>query len=82
MAWPTAPAWDTGASWDDGWTWDFLAGDAGALLLRQVRRWRAAHTRGVLLFATPDAVVTDDASRTDWGGWAWSGGTVADVEVR
>lgn len=81
VAWPKAPTWDDPAmTWDTGWQWDFNAGESGALLLRQVRRWKAAHTRGVLLLASPDAVVIDDVTRTDWGGWAWSG-SVADLLI-
>jgi hypothetical protein len=83
VSWPLAAPWDSGWAWDDGWRWDFASGEAGPLLIRQLQRWKAAHTRGMVIIASPDAVVTNDSApeRVPFGGWSWSGGQVSDVPV-
>lgn len=82
VEWPLAPAFDApGLVWDGGWTWDFGAVEEQALLLRQLRRYRAAHCKGRLCVATPDAPVFDAPGFVWDGGWLWDGGKAVMVEV-
>lgn len=81
VGWPVAPAFDSGEVWDGGWTWDFEAGDAGPFLVRQIRRWKAAHAKGRVIVCSPDAVVFDQPDLVWDGGWVFDGGQVAEIEV-
>ncbi len=85
VSWPVTPGWDApGLTWDaPGLTWDFLGGEEGAFLLRQARRYRAAHCRAWLVVVSPEAALWDEPGLVwDAPGLVWDAGHSALIEVR